>query len=1171
MATIYELKRRAKELAAVSETNAVDPARVGNLIDDTLELIDEYEKNAVSLGIRKTYATVAAMEADKSPSGEDGKKLRNGQLVSIYDTGNASAVDNGKVFAFQNPGWKLSSRVDAGYARSEKVAELGFKFLPDRSYGGYASIDYNHLANIASGGGFNGYVEGLDYDCAWVQIFSASGTLEISGCVVRLVAWFSSLQPTAESYIGASSSSFAIPSGAKLGIVDLEKANNPDGYMNMRVRQIASGADRSELNAVSDTVMSTRLVLDSVSSDSYTLMVKDDDEVLSSELIEGQWFNPLTNVLVTNANYKCYKLDVTNLRNHILHIVSQTSGNMWSVSLTDGTNVLDKFDYTNGNQINVDRMLLVSTFASVLYVNCRAAYNDAYIATTSSEKNTNKYDIAPVNSKMRDVTSFSGEPFVLHDRYISIREAAPKVTGNMYHDAKFDMCVIKLFGTHPLIVENGNAAFFVYYKSDEIKASNYLNHNTTGSYVTGATYCGILFIKTDNQKGLKELRVIQDGTVLKHEGVLREAVFEEVEKVSDTVGYFIHLDGTAKANANFHYARFDIADCAEKSLVFSSGIGGNTGISFAHYYDSNDVWLGCEYYFLTPVGGSKVMIDEPLHPPLNSAYLLINANNSNTQVLKQVIVGSYYDFSKMRNDINELREKGSAGRKLMKVHLFGAETALGTDLFYIRTSYNKKKTKDILLVYYTNVNGLISPKAAYVGDPTLADGELMTSVYLVSSHSDSTAPLFNSSVYWHLFAQHGYVIPRISNMVGMTSADVGAKWKDQLNREYTVGNVTPDVISLLPVIIRGEEGSDTRGWKTPNDTAIATLYHVGGGVITGTFQTTNLSTIQLRPIMKSYNRKFTVDGHEIAAAGDYYCDDFSASESQTGYDPAYIETWFPVPDLNGVPEMARFTWSYNFRGAQCCVNTTMDIRRKVECQSYGATQQQTFLDKGDYKAMFMIPKAAARSGKELDRPFNSPAASSPSYSFFRTPAYLKDVDKPIDRLVAFLHNPNDNSYLVGMAAGLSLVNGDTTTEKRNANIPVGDVDAHFRLGSLSPSNTNKFYVAAVNTAPFADDGYNFPNTYFKETNYYVSYFDPEENVGQVFWYKDGKSYVIYAHCQSKQNRIALELPDFMEGLSVEVVEQTDGTVLLTSTIQNGNLFVSYITDDANYIVLKTKW
>ena len=50
----------------------------------------------------------------------------------------------------------------------------------------------------------------------------------------------------------------------------------------------------------------------------------------------------------------------------------------------------------------------------------------------------------------------------------------------------------------------------------------------------------------------------------------------------------------------------------------------------------------------------------------------------------------------------------------------------------------------------------------------------------------------------------------------------------------------------------------------------------------------------------------------------------------------------------------------------------------------------------------------------------------------------------------------------------------------------------------------------------------------------------------------------------------MNLPEFMEGLSVEIVEQTDNAVLLTETIQNGKLFVSYNTDDANYIVLRTK-
>lgn len=454
----------------------------------------------------------------------------------------------------------------------------------------------------------------------------------------------------------------------------------------------------------------------------------------------------------------------------------------------------------------------------------------------------------------------------------------------------------------------------------------------------------------------------------------------------------------------------------------------------------------------------------------------------------------------------------------------------------------------------------------------------MASANIVSNHSDSTAPLFQSSLYWHLYAQHGYVIPVVPNTVGLTTADIGALWKDQLDRQYNIGNVIGSSIYLLPVITRGAEGNDTRGWKTPNNPAITALTHVSGGTVTTPITVASQSTTQLRPIMKHENRKFYIDGRELTEPGDYEGDDFTVSESQTGYDPASIETWFPTPgvigtpDLTGAVEMARFTWSYNFRGAQCCVNTTIDIRRKVECQSYGATQQQTFVDTGNYKAMFMIPKAAdASNGTVLEKPFNSPSLGSTGYSFFRNATYLKDVDKPIDRLIAMLHNPNDNTYLVGMAAGLSLVSGETIPAKRNANIPIAtSTDGHQRLGSFSPSNNNKFYIAAINTAPFADDGYNLPNTYFKEINYYISYFDPAANPGQCYWYKDGNSYVIYSHCQSVQSRVPLTLPDFMEGLSVEIVEQTDNAVLLTDTVQNGKLFVSYNTDDANYLVLRTK-
>lgn len=114
---------------------------------------------------------------------------------------------------------------------------------------------------------------------------------------------------------------------------------------------------------------------------------------------------------------------------------------------------------------------------------------------------------------------------------------------------------------------------------------------------------------------------------------------------------------------------------------------------------------------------------------------------------------------------------------------------------------------------------------------------------------------------------------------------------------------------------------------------------------------------------------------------------------------------------------------------------------------------------------------------------------------------------------------------------------------------------------------HKFYVAAINSALYVDNDYYLPVGYSKEINYYVSYFDPLENVGQVYWYKDGDNYIIYAHCQEEHSNLAINFPDYMEGATLSVVEKTDNTELLSETIQNGKIFVNYNTTDANYIVL----
>lgn len=1147
----YEQLKAA--VASVIKTNG-NQEITGAVLQNTLtNLISQVGANA-------TFAGIAT--PDTAPGTPDQNVFYIAGQSGIYaNFGGYKVTKNAVAFSNVSGNWVVT---ELGILSSE----FGNSAVYDMAYSGYLSVDLGHLYN--HGGGIGSYIPSTAWDAITLRIYKPTGKLEVQGAKVSFFVFFD--EPRIKSTYLESNTTGVIPAGAKLCVMDLAKINNPDGYANLRVRQDGSGADRNEVETGFSNINESAL---SVYSDVYGMAVKFDDQDVTPEPIIGQWFNSNISAMVENANYKCYKLDVSGYVGKVLHGYTFTSGTMWSCAMTDENNVvLAKFNYRTTGDAQpgiVERMFYISSNVKYLYVNCAVGFMNAFIKTTKKELNTNKIDISPVNMKMRDVATYIGEPFVIPNHYGEL-SGGESDNGNIKPSGNFDLVVIKLLSDKPIVVEGATCKHYLFYNSGDLKNETYLGTNTTGNYITGAQYAALLFEKSANSNGLdyNQIQIVQDGTIIKIDDVIRKKELQPIAQTSDTPGEWINSTGGVSINANFHYTRFEITDVMGIYLL-SSGVGGSTTLSFVHYYNSENTWLGSEYAVRTPPGSSEYLTDQPLTIPKNTSYILVNASISLMPTLKLKSKGDYFDFEQMDADIKNLK----GDKKLIKLHVYNTEPGRNENAFYVRAKYND--TKDILLLYYINLNTLLSPKTAYIGANTLSDADLMASANIVSEHSDSTAPLFQSSLYWHLYAQHGYVIPVVTNTVGLTTADIGALWKDQLDRQYNIGNVVGSSIYLLPVITRGSEGNDTRGWKTPTNPVITALTHVSGGTVTTPITVASQGTAQLRPIMKHENRKFYIDGRELTEPGDYEGDDFTVSESQIGYDPASITTWFPTPgvvgtpDLTGAVEMARFTWSYNFRGAQCCVNTTIDIRRKVECQSYGATQQQTFVDTGNYKAMFMIPKAKPQNGVDLEKPFNSPALTSTSYAFFRNTTYLKDVDKPIDRLIAMLHNPNDNTYLVGMAAGLSLVSGETIPAKRNANIPIAtSEDGHQRLGSFSASNRNKFYIAAINTAPFANDGYNLPNTYFKEINYYISYFDPAENPGQCYWYKDGNSYIIYSHCQSVQSRIPLTLPDFMEGLNVEIVEQTDNAVLLTDTVQNGKLFVSYNTDDANYLVLRTK-
>lgn len=127
MTQIYDLQQRADVLRKKTTTDSISPEEVGGLHADTLAYIANMERYASSLGIKKVYTSVSEMNGDESPVSSTGTPLKAGQLVTIFNAEAPDAENSGEIYAFQNPGWILVGRLDAGTADTLKKLIEGDK------------------------------------------------------------------------------------------------------------------------------------------------------------------------------------------------------------------------------------------------------------------------------------------------------------------------------------------------------------------------------------------------------------------------------------------------------------------------------------------------------------------------------------------------------------------------------------------------------------------------------------------------------------------------------------------------------------------------------------------------------------------------------------------------------------------------------------------------------------------------------------------------------------------------------------------------------------------------------------------------------------------------------------------------------------------------------------
>lgn len=117
MSTIVELQQRAAALKAKYQKESISPEEVGQLHEDTLAYMADLERYVDNLGVRKTYASKAEMDADVAPVGTNGKAMRYGQLAVIRSSDN----ENGNIYAYQKPGWLLVGNLNEGKVVNDLV------------------------------------------------------------------------------------------------------------------------------------------------------------------------------------------------------------------------------------------------------------------------------------------------------------------------------------------------------------------------------------------------------------------------------------------------------------------------------------------------------------------------------------------------------------------------------------------------------------------------------------------------------------------------------------------------------------------------------------------------------------------------------------------------------------------------------------------------------------------------------------------------------------------------------------------------------------------------------------------------------------------------------------------------------------------------------------------
>ncbi len=334
-----------------------------------------------------------------------------------------------------------------------------------------------------------------------------------------------------------------------------------------------------------------------------------------------------------------------------------------------------------------------------------------------------------------------------------------------------------------------NTSTFYFEEGDGIAMSKIANSSMSGLKV------GLGLTQYENLEDLEYTLYASDARSLADYNALRR-IDKTVLSGTITEGQFYSKnDGSVISNTKMKTALYTNVSVSKTYTARGFGLpsSGYMNVAMVHYFH-NSTWLGYEESL--PTQGPFEQVEElALTLPSNCNRIAICTQISYSPVLVETSLGARINSQDLKDAIAANKAAlaelvGSGEGKLMKV------TKAGTTI-YVRTALNSDE--DIITSYIQTDNGNYTWGNTYLGSKNLSDSGIMSN--MIHQMGDSTAPLFiTDPAPWHLWMQHGYCVPTITATNSLTAADIGSTWKDQNNREYKIGSVSGNLITLLPMV-----------------------------------------------------------------------------------------------------------------------------------------------------------------------------------------------------------------------------------------------------------------------------------------------------------------------------------------------------------------------------------